>query len=110
MRRQAGLYSQEDIFTAAGAKAIRDGADINQVVNARRGMSTAQIAGRDVLVTSEGTTSRGFAGALLGDLEKRGGRYRSSGRPRIMPDSIYAAADGDRDAAIRGLKANGFIL
>ena len=38
------FYTQEDIFTGAGAKVIRAGADPVQVVNARRGMVTAQTA------------------------------------------------------------------
>jgi hypothetical protein len=63
MRQQAGLYSQEDIFTKAGAKAIRDGADVTQVVNARRGMAPAQLFGRDVLITREGITRRGSMAA-----------------------------------------------
>lgn len=33
---------QDKTFTKSGAQAIRDGADIGQVVNARRGMTTAQ--------------------------------------------------------------------
>lgn len=33
---------QERVFTKAGAEAIRDGADMSQVVNARRGMYTTQ--------------------------------------------------------------------
>ncbi|MCM0622709.1 hypothetical protein [Nocardioides bruguierae] len=39
-RRKQGLLSQEDIFTVDGARAIRDGADLTRVVNARRGMTT----------------------------------------------------------------------
>src|SRR5665647_1979159 len=52
---------QDRIFTNAGAEAIRNDANIGQVVNARRGMRTAQIGGRDVLITTEGTTRRGVA-------------------------------------------------
>ncbi|HET6627549.1 MAG TPA: hypothetical protein VFG63_14255, partial [Nocardioidaceae bacterium] len=58
---------QDRIFTKAGAEAIRDGADISQVVNARRGMSTSQhgrikrvaVYGQQVYITDEGTTRRG---------------------------------------------------
>lgn len=100
---------QDRIFTKAGARAIRDGADMNQVVNARRGMAKAQVGGRKVLVTTEGTTARGVAGARLGDLRKSGERYRRSGRPRVMPETIYEVAE-DREDAIRLLRANGFIL
>lgn len=37
-----GQAEQDRVFTKGGAEAIRLGADMNQVVNARRGMSTAQ--------------------------------------------------------------------
>lgn len=91
---------QDRIFTKAGAQAIRDGADISQVVNARRGMSTAQIGGRDVLVSTEGTTRRGIAS------RKRTGRNMSQ---RLMPESIYAVAR-DREDALRLLRLHGFIF
>jgi hypothetical protein len=92
MRREAGLLSQEDAFTATGAQAIRDGADIRQVVNARRGanglsapgrltadeqkilkggrakayLQRVDVYGRQVYVTHEGTTRRGVGGKKLG--------------------------------------------
>lgn len=74
------LAEQDKAFTQAGAKAIRDGADIGQVVNARRGMSTAgrdqfgtrtgrlaaeKVFGQDVFTTLEGTTIHGLAGQRL---------------------------------------------
>ena len=102
---------QDRVFTRAGAQAIRDGADISQVVNARRGMSTAAgQAGRRRLVrdemglytTLEGTTRRGYAGRLLG--AQRGGRV-----VRLMPESIYELAGGSRDEAIRLLRLHGYI-
>lgn len=90
---------QDRIFTNAGAEAIRDGADIGRVVNARRGMSTAQsgrlarrsIDGRDVYTTTEATTRRGT------------GR-----KVRLMPESIYEIAE-DRADAIRLLKVHGYL-
>ena len=114
MRNEAGIYSQEDIFTKAGAQAIRDGANIGQIVNARRGMQVAQIGGRNALVTTEGVTRRGLAYRSLGasresDLKLPGQRYRRSSRPRVMPETIYAHAK-DREHALRLLKLNGFIL
>lgn len=112
-RREMDLFSQEDIFTVHGAKAIRDGADISRVVNARAGMSTAQpplrgrgdrwtasglkerrrVFGQDVYTTTEATTRRGI---------NRGGRVR------LMPESIYQFADS-REDALRMLKAHGYI-
>jgi hypothetical protein len=91
---------QNKAFSQAGAEAIRDGADIGQVVNARRGMQTA--GGR--LVTTEGTTRRGVAGRKAGTASAR----RSPVRP--MPEQLYKDAGGDRDLAISLLKRHGFIL
>lgn len=82
---------QDRIFTKAGAQAIRDGADISQVVNARSGMTP------NGNFTVSGT--RGRAGAGL----KRGQR-------RMTPESIYPQANGSRDRAIELLKEHGYIL
>jgi len=81
---------QDKAFTKAGAQAIRDGADISQVVNARRGMATSQ----GLLITREGTTKRGYYG-----------RGKS---PRLMPETIYQTA-GSREEALRMLKQYGYI-
>lgn len=90
---------QDRTFTRAGAQAIRDGADLGQVVNARRGMSTATTAGKrrrlgrdrnGVFTTTEGAT-----------------RHRGRG-PRLMPESIYEIAE-DRADAVRLLKINGYL-
>ncbi|GIH70334.1 VG15 protein [Sphaerimonospora thailandensis] len=97
---------QARAFTVSGAEAIRLGADMGQVVNARRGMQT--IAGGR-LVTTEGTTSRGYAGKKLGDLRKvRGERYRRSQVVRPMPEQLLADAR-DRDEAIRFLERFGYL-
>jgi hypothetical protein len=79
---------QDKHFGKAGAEAIRDGADMGQVVNARRGMSTA--GGR--AYTTESTT--------------RSGRVHHA---RIMPEQIYKDAAGDRDKAIRLLQHHGYL-
>ncbi len=89
---------QDAVFTSAGAQAIRHGADLNQVVNARRGMQTAQVGGRKVPVTTEGTTRRGWAS-----------RTTSGKRPRLMPETIAQVATGQADY-LRLLRANGYIL
>ena len=115
---------QDATFTKAGATAIRDGADISQVVNARRGaaglspagaritagearllragleqgrLQPVTVFGHEVFVTSEGTTARGLAGQRL------------NGRARLMPESIYLIAEDQADA-IRLLKVYGYIL
>jgi hypothetical protein len=64
---------QDRTFTKAGAEAIRQGADLAKVVNARRGMYGPGL-------TSEGTTARGAYG--------RGDRYRRTQNVRLMPERI----------------------
>ena len=78
-------------FTRADQRAIAEGADLGQVVNAHRGMYTA--GGRKF--TTEGTTKRGFAGSRL------------KGRPRLSVDQIFRDAT-DRDDALRLLERNGY--
>src|SRR5690554_3698273 len=119
---------QDRIFTKAGAQAIRDGASISQVVNARRGMRTASVFGRDVLITLEGITRRGLAGRRLISegarvqreiaervtrLSREGAVQRQVRRgrvqiPRLMPEQIYRVATS-RDDAIRLLRRFGYI-
>lgn len=108
---------QDATFTKAGAQAIRDGADMNQVVNARRGMATAQIAGRKLIVTSEGTTRRGVGyrsmkargrAGVGSDYRNPGERYFRTRSVRPMPESIYQIAE-DRADAIRLLRLYGYL-
>ncbi|WP_072689289.1 VG15 protein [Rhodococcus marinonascens] len=101
---------QNKIFTKAGAEAIRDGADISQVVNARRGMAVASgraqltnAYGRNLLTTTEGVTKRGLAGKAL---NARGRTAATT--PRLMPEAIYEIAE-DRDDALRLLRMNGYM-
>lgn len=109
---------QDRIFTKAGAQAIRDGADIGQVVNARAGMSTSQpilrgkgdrftargrlarvrVFGQDVYTTTEGMTKRGVAY-----------KARAGKQIRLMPESIVELADTTEER-IRLLKAHGYII
>jgi hypothetical protein len=112
---------QNRIFTNAGAQAIRDGADVNQVVNARRGMSTAggflsrregpELFGRNDLTvthrgrvtsggfTTEGITRHGFAGRRM---------MKEGITRRIMPETIYRIAS-DREEILRLLRRYGYI-
>lgn len=94
---------QEAVFTKAGARAIRDGADIAQVVNADQGMRVAQVYGRNLKITTQGVTKRGRAGKII---RARGRSAETT--PRLMPSSIYQIAD-DRSDAIRLLRLNGYI-
>lgn len=74
---------QQRVFGAAGAEAIRAGADIARVVNARRGMYTAG-----------------------GRLYTRSGATRA--RRRMMPEQIFREAEG-RDDALRLLRLHGYL-
>jgi hypothetical protein len=115
----AGLYSdpreyfdsltraeQERVFTVDGAQAIRDGADVSRVVNARRGMYET----RGVVATGEGTTFRSKwardqnRGYTIGT----GDRYRRTKQVRLMPEAIYKFAGDDAALARRLLFDNGY--
>lgn len=96
---------QDRIFTQAGAEAIRLGADIGRVVNARKGMSRAQdsgrlrrvnVNGREVYTTTAGTT-------------RRGRRRNQTSGVRLMPESILEIAGNDRDEVLRLLRLHGYI-
>lgn len=91
---QMSPEEQNRRFGKAGAESLRLGADINQVVAARRGMKS--VGGQ--LVTTEGMTRRGVAG-----------RRMRKGAVRLMPEQIIKDAAGDRDAAIRALRENGYL-
>lgn len=106
---------QDRIFTIAGARAIRDGADITSVVNARRGMYTASAYGQRLRATREGVTTRGafFRSERARDIA-RGRVPANIGRayrlrtPRLMPEQIYQLA-GSRDEAIAMLRRFGYL-
>lgn len=99
---------QDAQYTKAGAQAIRDGADISQVVNVSRGLSTAggrtssgPAQRRRQVFTTEGTTRHGVAG--------RAARSRGVSPQRLMPEAIYQIAQ-NRDDAIRLLKLYGYLI
>lgn len=94
------IQEQNRIFTNAGARAIRDGADINQVVNARRGMHSAG----SLKFTREGITRRGHFARRTGPMPA--GRSRVP--MRLTPEAIYELAS-DRDEAIRLLIRYGYL-
>jgi hypothetical protein len=107
--------SQDKIFTRAGAEAIRAGASMDQVVNARRGMYSAVAYGQPVTATHEGVTRRGLAYQSMSQAtyfrtaaEQKRGRYRSLKAPRLMPESIKAYSTS-RDDYLRLLQLYGYI-
>lgn len=95
-------------FGTAGADAIENGADINQVVNARRGLSTTTTG---KTVTTEGTTKRGIGGQALnvGFEKAQGQRLMRAKEARLMPEQILKQADGNRDLQLALLKKHGYI-
>ncbi len=82
--RSLSTADQDRYFTTAGARAIREGADIGRVVNTRRGMSAA------------------------GDLTTTAGATGVRTRRRLTPEGVYKVAS-DRDEAIRLLRSNGYL-
>jgi len=130
---------QDRAFGKSGAQALRDGADMNQVVSARRGARGMGYATRDpnfgnrgtrmvkttigtrpdgsavrVYTTTEGTTRRGLFGSSQGRLgvtsQKVGdARYATTKRVRLMPESIYEIADGNQATAKLLLRDAGYI-
>ncbi|MFG2679186.1 hypothetical protein [Streptomyces sp. NPDC048392] len=121
---QLSPTQQSRVFTVDGARAIRAGADLGQVVNARRGMDTVHIYRRTLQVTHEGATRRSVYGrsrARAGDPTRRfaGQRfgqatsaryYRSERSPRLMPEEIFRLADGVRAEELRLLRRYGYIV
>ncbi|MEU9349037.1 hypothetical protein AB0D74_48355 [Streptomyces sp. NPDC048278] len=114
---------QDRVFGLAGARAIREGADMAQVVNARRGMATMTAYGRDVLATTEGATRRGaFYRLERARTEERTGtrfaRSRDDVRrglpqfqlrtPRLMPEEIFRLAES-REEALAMLRRFGYL-
>lgn len=89
---------QDYYFGKAQAQAIRDGADINQVVNAGRTKGSMFTADDGRRYTNEGTTKRGFARGVAGDVL------------RPTPWQIYRDADGDQEAAKAALLRFGYTL
>jgi len=97
---------QDRIFTKAGAQAIRDGADIVRVVNARRkasGLSGAAEGQRRSLRKRDVFGTELFTTAELQVFGSRGQQLT-----RLMPESIYEIAKDHADA-LRLLKIHGYI-
>ncbi|MDX3044099.1 hypothetical protein PV383_44105 [Streptomyces caniscabiei] len=109
---QMSPEEQRKRLGAAAVDALAKGADLAQVVNARRGMQTMTVHGRTIQATTEGTTVRGIAGKRLtvdaGANKEKGQRYRIARRKRLMPEEILRLAD-DRDHQLRLLKLHGYI-
>ncbi|MFG2147527.1 hypothetical protein ACGFRG_25575 [Streptomyces sp. NPDC048696] len=95
----------------AGVKALENGADLGQLVNARRGMATAVTGRGPMSVTTEGTTRRGIAGKSLdsGFQKGPGQRYERAKEARLMPETILKLAGDNRENQIAMLRKHGYI-
>ncbi|WP_372699410.1 hypothetical protein [Arthrobacter sp. JSM 101049] len=110
---------QDKAFGKAGAQAIRDGGDLFQVVNARRGVSYAGVSAdgtrrgqRASMVTREGTTKRGYYGSTAGAAFRKirgGSKYMRSQRARLTPEAIYGQ-QLPREATLDLLQRNGYLI
>lgn len=95
---------QDRYFGVANSRAIREGADINQVVNATTRQGAMFTADDGRRYTREGTARRGVAGSRI----KRSGNRGKVLRP--TPWQIYKDARGSREEAVRLLRKFGYIL
>ncbi len=94
--RSLPAEEQDRIYGQGAAQAIRDGADIRQVVNASRGMTP------NGMFTLEGTTKYGNAAKGL-----------KPGQRRLTPEGIYDQArrfGKDRAWTLELLQEHGYIL
>lgn len=106
---QMSEREQRRAFTVAGAKAIGAGADLGQVVNARRGMSEPGAS-----TTTEGITRRGLYGRRRrragGEFTRYPGqRYSQSTTPRLTPEEIFRQEPG-RKQQLKLLRRYGYIV
>lgn len=112
---------QDATFGRANAQAIRDGADMNQVVNvstkrgrAQQGLYEFESNGKLTQATWEGTTVReGRAGRRMalesGQLDGRTPfPFERANAPRLTPKAIYEQA-GSREEALELLRKYGYI-
>lgn len=104
----ADLNVIKDLSRAQRA-AIDEGADISQVVNARRGMTTVGEGARRRKVTTSGSTSRGAFGRTATLEKTAGNRYRTATTARLTPEQIFKQAR-DRTELVAYLKKYAYIL
>jgi len=115
-------------LTEGDLRALDHGADLNQVVNAHRGMTTAAGPRRQLRVTTEGTTRRGLAGQRL--IAEHGTRVlsthqrltshgvttvhvRGARSSRLTPAQIFEEAaiyHWDRAEIVRQLTRFGYLI
>lgn len=118
-----GLSDDEQdrvLGSKANGQAFRDGADMNQLINAYRkagAVRPAQVHGVNIKYTREGTTRRGHAYWQMSQAQyikeqgvfRDGSKYFRVKSPRLMPESIYKIAKDPEDAK-RLLKLYGWVV
>lgn len=82
---------------------VEDGADVAKVINAHRGMSTEQVFGQRLKVTTEGTSRR------AGNVTVRTKLDGKTVNVRLRPAAIYKLAGDNRTEAIRLLRQYGYL-
>lgn len=119
----SGLSESEQdraLGSKANGQAFRDGADMNQLINAYRkagAVRPAQVHGQAIKYTREGTTRRGHAYWQMSQAQyvkeqgifRNGSKYYRLKSPRLMPETIYKIAK-DQDDAKRLLKLYGWVV
>jgi hypothetical protein len=115
----------EDVkdLTVAQRKAIADGGDFSQVINAHR----AESRSANLMTTSEGTTRQGWASYMKREIAKQRGEIAKETvtsvgprgfidnyvvrrtAPRLTPEAIYRVS-ATREEAVRLLAKNGYIV
>ncbi|GGR71394.1 hypothetical protein GCM10010252_07170 [Streptomyces aureoverticillatus] len=110
--RRMSPEEQRKRLGPAALKALESGADLGQLVNARRGLATAATGRGPVKVTTEGTTKRGIGGKALnsGFQKSPGGRYERAKESRLMPETIFKLAGNNREHQIAMLRKHGYIV
>jgi hypothetical protein len=104
--KEAMRQGQIKDLTEAQTKAIAEGAELQDVVNAYRGMSTTATQ-RVLQRTDVGPVSvQPGMPDLLAPLKNL---PRATGEARLTPEGIYQAAGDSRDEAIRLLRRHGYI-
>ena len=94
---------QDKVFTKSGAAAIRAGADINQVVNSRLGMSAAGSSFTKIGTTSRSNTMRYYYGRPTGSAK---GLRRVE---RLSVPEIIKLTEGDQQRRVELLYRYGYI-
>ncbi|MFI1099790.1 hypothetical protein [Streptomyces melanogenes] len=109
--RQMSPEEQRQRLGAAGVEAWKAGADLGQLINARRGMATAATGRGPMKVTTEGTTKRGVGAKAMGSefVKIPGKRYMRTAEARLMPETIFKLAGNDREHQIAMLRKHGYI-